>query len=494
MQMRLPVFGLVCAALWAAGMPGWAAAPAAPMLGANGGGVQSSKVGIFPVSGTKDVCVDAPLRITFSTPPTIGEGNIQIIDASDNSVVETIDVGNPTRYKTLGGFKNFVYKPVLITGNEAAIYLSAPLAYGKSYYVKADAGAFKDQPFEAIAKMGDKAWQFSTKAAAPSPADVAGTKRITISADGSADFCTVQGAIDSVAAGNTTPTTLFIKNGTYQEIIAFTGKNFLTFLGEDRKKTIIAYAVNDKFSTTPPRGATAPTGGNGGIYRRGVLMAQRVTDLTLANMTIRNTTPKGGTQAECIILNGGRDGHTVVTNVDLYSYQDTLQINGQAYVSNCYIEGDVDFMWGNGPTFFENVEAKALSSGRYFTMIRNPATNHGFIYKDCIFDGADGITGNVLARIAPAQWPASEVGLINCVVTDAVGPVAWQAPGEAPNLRFWEYNSHGPDGKPVDVSKRLPASKQLTMPQDAEAIKNYSDPVWVLGGNWNPKDAPIFKK
>jgi hypothetical protein len=38
----------------------------------------------------------------------------------------------------------------------------------------------------------------------------------------------------------------------------------------------------------------------------------------------------------------------------------------------------------------------------------------------------------------------------------------------------------------VDTSKRLAVSKQLKQPEDAETIKNYSDPKWVLGGDWDP--------
>jgi hypothetical protein len=41
------------------------------------------------------------------------------------------------------------------------------------------------------------------------------------------------------------------------------------------------------------------------------------------------------------------------------------------------------------------------------------------------------------------------------------------------------------DGRPVDVSQRHAASKQLTMAADAETVKEYSDPAFVLGG-WRP--------
>ena len=217
-------------------------------------------------------------------------------------------------------------------------------------------------------------------------------------------------------------------------------------------------------------------------------------DFVLTNLTLHNTTPKGGSQAESLILVGGVNARAIITGVDLYSLQDTLQINGQAYVSDCYIEGDVDFMWGSGPCFFENCECKSANSRGYYTQIRNPSSNHGYIYRHCLFNGKDGVTGNLLSRIDPARFPGSEVVLIDCTLTDAVSPAAWRFDGsqQGPNVHFWEYNSHAPDGKPIDMSARFAGSKRLEKAADAETIAHYSDPVWVLGGNWNPRQAPVF--
>jgi hypothetical protein len=227
-----------------------------------------------------------------------------------------------------------------------------------------------------------------------------------------------------------------------------------------------------------------------------------VNDLTIANLTLHNTTPQGGSQAEAIILNGTPTAHAIITNVDLYSFQDTLQINGQAYVSNCYIEGDVDFMWGTGPCFFENCHARSVRGNAYYTQIRNPATNHGFVYQNCVFDGAPGVTGNFLSRVAPGRFPASEVVLINCILTEAVGSVGWKldpapgaAPGSAitaPNVHYWEYQSHDLAGNPTDLSRRLSIVKELKLPDDKDTIANYSDPAFVLGGLWTPALAPII--
>jgi rhamnogalacturonan acetylesterase len=211
--------------------------------------------------------------------------------------------------------------------------------------------------------------------------------------------------------------------------------------------------------------------------------------------TLHNTTPQGGGQAEAIILNGSANAHATIAGVDMYSHQDTLQINGQAYIRDSYIEGDVDFMWGTGPCFFENCRLRALRNKSVYTQIRNPAANHGFVYQKCTFEGSPGITDSVLSRILQTRFPASEVVLLNCTLTDAVSPVGWRldSPAEAPNVHFWEYSSRDTRGNPIDDSLRLAASRRLTKEADAEIIAHYSNPVWVLDGGWNPELAAIFK-
>jgi hypothetical protein len=75
--------------------------------------------------------------------------------------------------------------------------------------------------------------------------------------------------------------------------------------------------------------------------------------------------------------------------------------------------------------------------------------------------------------------------LINCrlkgVPAEGWGPIE----DDTSHLRLWEFNSTDLDGRLVDVMQRHSASKQLTMPADAETIRQYSDPAFVLGG-WVP--------
>jgi len=75
--------------------------------------------------------------------------------------------------------------------------------------------------------------------------------------------------------------------------------------------------------------------------------------------------------------------------------------------------------------------------------------------------------------------------LINCRLKGI--PQAGWGPidDETSHIHFWEFHSTDADGHLIDVTQRHPVSKQLTEPQDAQIIANYSDPAFVLGG-WTP--------
>lgn len=454
---------------------------------------------LFPTRLANDVSPDSPLRISFPSPVVLGKsGTLKVIDQATQQVVETIDLGAapsnpsppstrpavthlsagfgaPTKVRTIGGLGNYNYYPIIVSGNEAQIFLPGDtLAYGKRYRVTIDPGVFilGDKAFEGL---DGSAWTFATRDRPPA----AGSTKLTVAADGSGDFATLQGALDFIPDGNTTPITITLRKGTYTEMVYLANKHGITILGEDRKQTVLEYPTNDRFNNSAA----------GGGYRRGVFRANRCNDLVLANLTIRNTTPQGGSQAETIILNGTTSAHAILTQLDLYSFQDTLQVNGQAYISDCFIQGDVDFMWGTGPCFFENCTARSVRSNAYYTQIRNPMSNHGYVFYHCTFDGLEGVKGNFLARIEPVRFPYSEVALIDCTLGAAVSPVAWKLDGStvAPNVHFWEFNSHTAAGESVDTTGRLAVSRQLKEPEDSATIKQYTDPTFVLGNDWNPK-------
>src|SRR5471032_2955839 len=88
---------------------------------------------LFPANNAVGISPDTPLKITFASPPVLGAGGkIQICETATKAVIETIDVSSPTATKTIGGLPDFKYYPVIITGNEAAIFpKNGSLAYNK---------------------------------------------------------------------------------------------------------------------------------------------------------------------------------------------------------------------------------------------------------------------------------------------------------------------------------------------------------------------------
>jgi pectin methylesterase-like acyl-CoA thioesterase len=442
---------------------------------------------LFPAPGATAVCPDTSLHITFSAPPSLAKGQLQIFDAVTGALVETLDLAADKIPTTRGTIPTFNTRPALIDGNTLHLFPTKPLAYDRNYYLTLEALSAGADSYAAITTPAT--WRFTTRNAAP----LAGSIKLTVAADNSGDFASLQAALDFIPEGNTAPTTILLKKGTYHQIVAVTNKHNLTIVGEDRKGTILSFANNANFNPA------------GSPYRRGLFIAHRCNDLTLANMTFHNTTPRGGSQAEAVILD--RVSRAIITDLDLFSFQDTLQINGQAYIQNSFIEGDVDFIWGTGPCFFQNVTCTTTRSRAYFTQLRNTSANHGYIFNQCTFTGAGDIVDNVLSRIDPARFPNSEVVLIDCIMNGAVGPAAWRldnlpAPADQnavkpetyPNIHFWEHNSRTPEGAPVDTSKRHPVSRQLKDPADAELIKNYRTPAWVLGNNWTPQVPALFDK
>ena len=413
-----------------------------------------------PPDDATNICPDTLLRLTFDAPPILGRtGQIHITDSS-GQLADTIDLpandAHKAQPRTIGGL-TFTNYPILISNNIALVCPHAGvLEYEHTYRISIDPGVF-----EGVSNA--PAWTIHTKRNGPA----SDAERLTVAADGSGDFCTVQGAIDFVPPGNSQSREIFIRNGVYQEIVFVTNRNHLTFRGEDRKQTVIEYANNENFNYL---------GLKRNAYRQ--TFGVDADDFRLENLTLHNTTPKGGKQAEALRVDGQR---CAINDVDFYSFQDTLKLSGTVFVSNCYIEGDVDFIWGYGTCYFTNCEIKSVTSRACVTQIRNDQSHFGDVFVDCRLTKAAGVSNAILSRIEPNRFPYSHVAWINCAMDDHIRPDAWSLMRNTNSLatvRFWEYHTTDLTGKPLNVSNRAAFSKQLT---DSEAAQ-MRDAKYVLGG------------
>jgi hypothetical protein len=385
---------------------------------------------------------------------------------------------------TVGGLPDFHFYPIIVHGNTATIALhNNVLRYGRKYTVQMEPGVltFSDGAFAGVT---DDGWTFSTKAAPPR-ADV---DRVVVAADGSGDFNTIQGAADFVPNNPSRRVTIFIKNGTYEEIVFVRNKTNLTFRGEDRDKVQVGYANNSGFNPPQP-----------GPNRRCAFSLYESTDIVLENFTVNNYAYG---QAEALLIYGARN---IVSKMTIKGSGDALNLRGSVYLTGSTIIGDGDTILGVGPAFFDHCEIQSIGP---FMWIRNTEENHGNVFLNSTFivrerpaprvqaatpvpaplttGGAP--SNSVLARLPNnngINYPYAEAVLINCrlkgIPAIGWGPLA----DDTTHLHLWEFNSTDLDGKPIDTTQRHSVSKQLTSTADAQTIANYSNPAYVLGG-WTP--------
>jgi len=415
---------------------------------------------LFPPPNGQNLCPDPPLKITFSSTPTLGSSGRFRVFTSGGTAVATVDMAAATVTETIGGMSFAVSRPVYVDGNTVSVTLPPKaLAYGMTYYVNVESGAISAGG--AFSITDTNTWRFTTMAAAPS-----NRTAISVALDGSGSFCSVQGAFDLVPASNTTATTITVGTGHYHEVIRVNGKNTVTLQGQDRNGTVISGTNNNNL--------------NPSTKGRSLVGVDSTTNLTIRNLTIQNLTPQGGSQAEALRMEGCNQ--CVVRDATVISLQDTLLWSGKIYATNVLIEGNVDFIWGTGAAYFVNSEIKTIGRKGYIVQARN-TTGYGYVFVDCKLTADSGITGNILARIDSGAYPSSHVAYINCQMSNAIAPEGWllTAGSATSSLRFWEYKSVDASGNPINVSSRLAGSRQLS---DSEAAM-MRDPTVVLGG-WQP--------
>jgi pectin methylesterase-like acyl-CoA thioesterase len=297
----------------------------------------------------------------------------------------------------------------------------------------------------------------------------------TVAKDGSGDYTTVQAAIDAAPANGTVAYTIFIKNGVYKEKITVgSTKTFITLIGESVANVVLTY---DDYS-----GKLIP-GGGGATYGTSTSASTTINanDFTAVNISFENTTGESP-QALAINVNGDR---CAFKNCRFLGGQDTLLANGtgkRQYYKQCYIDGTVDFIFGNAIALFEDctIYPKTRLSGTgnsYITAANTVAgQTYGYVFRNCIIQMNRGVTQYFLGRPwqnATGSNPFAEnkVVFLNTTMSGAiVNPAGWSTwdVGTVTNLiTFAEYQSVTETGAAVNVASRVAWSQQLNATQAA---------------------------
>ena len=169
-------------------------------------------------------------------------------------------------------------------------------------------------------------------------------------------------------------------------------------------------------------------------------------------------------------------------NCRFLGWQDTLYAAaGRQYYKDCYIEGHVDFVFGNATAVFEGCTIHSKGPGYITAHWRiSDAEPNGFVFLNCKLTGA--VTGQAVYLGRPWR-PYGRVVFINCWMDAHIRPEGWdnwRDPAREKTARFAEYESSGPGANP---SARVPWSKQLS---EAET-RPFATRTFLRGvDNWNP--------
>ena len=286
---------------------------------------------------------------------------------------------------------------------------------------------------------------------------------ITVAKDNSGDFNSIQQAVDSIPAG--TPETIYIKKGIYKERVEVR-KNNISFVGESTDDTIITESYYARM--------IMPDGSKRGTFRSYTFFVY-ADNFTASNLTFENAAGFGDEFGQAIAVYAEGDNITL-RNCKILGHQDTLftgplpmkekqpggftgpTIDGirrvvhQLY-EDCYIAGEIDFIFGSATAYFKNCTLFALNRNQeinaYYTA---PSTYEGqafgYVFESCTFTGNCPPKSVALSR--PWRIHAKTV-LLNCNYSDQIideGFTDWNKPESHETVYYAEYNGHGEGFKP----------------------------------------------
>ena len=307
-------------------------------------------------------------------------------------------------------------------------------------------------------------------------------KTVTVASDGSGDFRDVQSAVDASPSGNVV---IRIKPGVYKQLLRIAAPGVeLRGLGTKSEDVVLTFGNSHAMAGGTTASASTTVSGD---------------DFYAENLTFDNSFSRdqphatGDTQAVALLSLGDRQ---VYRHIRLIGAQDTLYANSKTchsteeiaaakpcraarqYFSDCYIEGHVDFIFGDAKAIFDHCEIHAIPHQLVTLTAQSkvyPAEDSGYLFLDCTVTGDAAATNILLGR----PWrDYSTVYFVNTDFKAKLNPEGWaEWGGRLKTSTYAEYDSHGLSG---DVKERIAGTRVLS----TDEAKKLTVKSWLE--DWNP--------
>ncbi|GAB2956695.1 hypothetical protein GCM10027048_23570 [Hymenobacter coalescens] len=309
---------------------------------------------------------------------------------------------------------------------------------------------------------------------------------LVVAKDGSGNYTTVQAAINAAPTGRTAVYSIFIKNGRYKEKISVpSNKPFLQLVGESVAGTVLTY--DDGASTPAPGGGTLGT-------QNSASFSVNADDFSALNITFENSFGDGS-QAVAVLLNADR---AAFKGCRFLGNQDTLYTKGNGtprhYFKDCYIDGNVDFIFGSSVALFENcvvyAKARTAAGSSFITAANTPAgQTYGYVFKKTKLPANTGGTQYFLGRPWQNSTGSSPLAANKTVFMSSTvgagllqpaGWTTWDAGTNTGLITYAEFQSKYYSGPLMPTAQRVSWSQQLA-PADTAQYSRAN-----LFGTWDP--------
>ena len=419
---------------------------------------------------------------------------------------ETVDVDNTIlltfneRVKAGDGKVTFNGKEVTLTfKDKTASYTYGNLAYNQNCDFIVSPGAISDlygNLFDGVSV------QFVTS---ERPQPEARIFDAVVSLAGKGTHTSIQKAIDEVPANRTEPWLIFVMNGIYEEqIIIPENKPFVHLIGQDADKTIIKLRINSAAEAD----ASDPDVWNYSYKKLGkseaAMVSVKASDFYAENISFINGYGKELQKGPMALAMYTQNDRNSFNNCKFISFQDTWQTNpksddnGRVYAQNCWIEGAVDYFYGNGNCLLEHCTFYNMRDGAVIVApSHNANTRWGYVMSNCIVDGNEQASNGKVKLGRP--WHNSPMTVyLNTTFNIDIAPEGWTDMGTIPKL-FAEYNSKGKNGEIVDLSQRKTLysyedDQKNTVSGSCKAVLTASEAAQYTyenviseGDYWNPR-------